>query len=241
VESGEPRAGSPDADGSKAAYALTIEAVAEATGLTVRNVRAYQSRGLLPPPKMRGRTGYYSHKHVARLRLIQQLQSDGFNLAAIAALLTAGVDEAERMHRLSAPQLDRTNIDLTEGISPAARSALDGRTEEELVLLLDAGIIHRRANGEFSGGSSALVTIARQLNQLGVTYNEMLDLAVELARRARMSVVEISPHLAGLRGNGEREVVETARAFVFELFRTVFATTLERTAAALDDGARAAD
>ena len=40
-------------------------------------------RGLVPPPIRRGRSGYYSADHVARLELVQELQSHGFTLAAI--------------------------------------------------------------------------------------------------------------------------------------------------------------
>ena len=46
---------------------LTIDELARKIGMTVRNVRAHQSRGLLPPPTLRGRTGYYGKEHVARL------------------------------------------------------------------------------------------------------------------------------------------------------------------------------
>ena len=62
---------------------LTIDELARETGMTVRNIRAHQSRGLLPPPEVRARTGYYGPEHVARLRLIQELQGNGYNLAAI--------------------------------------------------------------------------------------------------------------------------------------------------------------
>ncbi len=66
---------------------LTIDELAQRTGMTVRNVRAHQSRGLLPPPEVRGRTGYYGSEHVARIELIRQLQDDGFNLELIRRLL----------------------------------------------------------------------------------------------------------------------------------------------------------
>src|SRR5438067_6215164 len=66
----------------------TIDELARATGMTVRNVRAHQSRGLLPPPEVRARTGYYGPEHVARLKLIQELQANGYNLAAIKHLLS---------------------------------------------------------------------------------------------------------------------------------------------------------
>src|SRR4051794_34695752 len=50
---------------------LTIDELAQRTGMTVRNIRAHQSRGLLPPPEVRGRTGFYGPDHVARIELIQ--------------------------------------------------------------------------------------------------------------------------------------------------------------------------
>src|SRR3954449_8863136 len=66
---------------------MTIDALARATGMTVRNIRAHQSRGLLQPPEIEGRTGYYGREHVARIELISEMQADGFNLAAIKRLL----------------------------------------------------------------------------------------------------------------------------------------------------------
>src|SRR4051794_18956084 len=66
---------------------LTIDELARETGLTVRNVRSHHARGLLPPPEVRGRTGYYGPDHVQRLRLIQKLQSEGLKLDGIKRLL----------------------------------------------------------------------------------------------------------------------------------------------------------
>ena len=66
---------------------MTIDELARTTGMTVRNIRAHQSRGLLPPPDVRGRTGYYGDEHVARIELIKELQADGFNLESIRRLL----------------------------------------------------------------------------------------------------------------------------------------------------------
>ncbi|MFT4049468.1 MAG: MerR family transcriptional regulator [Solirubrobacterales bacterium] len=66
---------------------LTIDELAQQTGMTVRNIRAHQSRGLLPAPDVEGRIGYYGDRHKARLELIQQLQSGGFNLTAIQRLV----------------------------------------------------------------------------------------------------------------------------------------------------------
>ena len=59
--------------------------------MTVRNIRAYQARGLLPPPVVDGRVGFYTEVHRERLRMIRRLRSEGFNLVAISALLTGVV------------------------------------------------------------------------------------------------------------------------------------------------------
>src|SRR3954467_6316041 len=67
---------------------LTIDELARVTGMTVRNIRSHATRGLLPPPEVRARTGYYGAEHVARLKLIQELQANGYNLAAIKHLLS---------------------------------------------------------------------------------------------------------------------------------------------------------
>src|SRR3954471_19027145 len=56
--------------------------------MTVRNIRSHATRGLLQPPEVRARTGYYGPEHIARLKLIQELQANGYNLASIKHLLT---------------------------------------------------------------------------------------------------------------------------------------------------------
>lgn len=62
---------------------LTLDELCERLGVSVRNVRFYTSRGLVPPPIKRGRQGYYGASHVARLELVNELQAHGFTLAAI--------------------------------------------------------------------------------------------------------------------------------------------------------------
>ncbi|WP_067455565.1 MerR family transcriptional regulator [Actinomadura macra] len=62
---------------------LTVDELAARAGVTVRTVRFYAGRGLLPPPRLRGRTGLYGDDHLARLELVRELQSLGLTLAAI--------------------------------------------------------------------------------------------------------------------------------------------------------------
>lgn len=71
----------------KVALEYTIDELAQAAQMTVRNVRAYQDKGLIPPPEIRGRTGIYSAAHLARLRVIGPLLSRGYSLGNIAELI----------------------------------------------------------------------------------------------------------------------------------------------------------
>lgn len=68
---------------------FTIDELAREAGATVRNVRAYQDRGLLPPPEKRGRTGIYTDVHLARLKIIGQLLERGYTLNNIRDLVDA--------------------------------------------------------------------------------------------------------------------------------------------------------
>jgi DNA-binding transcriptional MerR regulator len=66
---------------------LTVDELAARAQMTVRNVRAYASRGLIDAPRLAGRTGYYNREHLQRLQLIRQLLERGFTLAAIEKAL----------------------------------------------------------------------------------------------------------------------------------------------------------
>ncbi|MFC7306009.1 MerR family transcriptional regulator [Streptomyces monticola] len=66
-----------------------IEDLAHHSGATVRTIRAYQDRGLLPRPERRGRSNVYSDAHLARLRQIADLLERGYTLASIKELLEA--------------------------------------------------------------------------------------------------------------------------------------------------------
>ncbi|MEV6563262.1 MerR family transcriptional regulator [Streptomyces kronopolitis] len=66
-----------------------IEDLAHLSGATVRTIRAYQDRGLLPRPERRGRANVYGDAHLARLRQIAGLLDRGYTLASIKELLQA--------------------------------------------------------------------------------------------------------------------------------------------------------
>ncbi|HEY9372644.1 MerR family transcriptional regulator [Streptomyces sp.] len=66
-----------------------MEDLAHHSGATVRTIRAYQDRGLLPRPERRGRSNVYGDAHLARLRQIADLLDRGYTLASIKELLEA--------------------------------------------------------------------------------------------------------------------------------------------------------
>lgn len=73
---------------------LSVDELAERSGVTVRTIRFYQSEGLLPLPGRHGREARYGPAHVERLDLIADLQARGLRLHAIAELLDRAGGEA---------------------------------------------------------------------------------------------------------------------------------------------------
>jgi DNA-binding transcriptional MerR regulator len=76
---------------------MTIGELARRTGMTIRNIRAHQTRGLLPPPEVQGRTGYYNEEHVARIELTREMQAEGLNLEAIRRVLESTGGSSKEM------------------------------------------------------------------------------------------------------------------------------------------------
>ncbi|MEU6767172.1 MerR family transcriptional regulator [Streptomyces sp. NPDC046853] len=66
-----------------------MEELAKVAGITVRTVRFYRERGLIPPPRREGRIAWYDDHHLARLRTIAALLERGHTLSGIAELAEA--------------------------------------------------------------------------------------------------------------------------------------------------------
>ncbi|WP_055563816.1 MerR family transcriptional regulator [Streptomyces atriruber] len=67
---------------------LTVDELAARAGVTVRTIRFYGTKGLLPPPVIGPRrVGHYGQEHLSRLALIEELQHQGMTLAAIERYL----------------------------------------------------------------------------------------------------------------------------------------------------------
>jgi DNA-binding transcriptional MerR regulator len=85
---------------------MTIDELAQRCGMTARNIRQWQTDGLIPPPERRGRVGVYTEDHVARIRRIKELRGQGFPLDLIRRVLdTPGVAAEADVRHLAAGAL----------------------------------------------------------------------------------------------------------------------------------------
>src|SRR5919197_1420769 len=129
---------------------LTIDQLAQRTGMTVRNIRAHQSRGLLPPPVVEARTGYYDEEHLARIKLIQEMQAEGFNLKAIERLIegaSGGVEEALGFKRAALTPLgdDRFEVPSPTLLGAGEELVKQGVPIEHVLAVADRVIRHSGA------------------------------------------------------------------------------------------------
>jgi DNA-binding transcriptional MerR regulator len=167
---------------------LTIDELARRTGMTVRNIRAHQSRGLLPPPDVRGRTGYYGPQHVARIELIRELQADGFKLEAISRLLESAGGSSEEVLRFTRAVKAPFEDEEPQIITPeelAERYGDAGDKAPELLRRAEKlGILRPLADGNFEELSPRLGRAASELAALGVSSETALDVAREIRKHA---------------------------------------------------------
>lgn len=178
----------PDPSGDDGDRELTVDALAARVGVTVRNVRAYSARGLLPPPRMVGRTGYYGREHVARLLLVREMLAEGYSLAMIERTLAAAPPTASSatlaLHRaLLAPWLP-PEPEVTTGAELAARA---GVPENPAIVdqLVDLGVVERLGDGRLRVLDPALLTAGLQVVELGVAPEELIAAQARVNEHAR--------------------------------------------------------
>src|SRR3954447_22767866 len=160
-----------------AAARLTIDQLAARTGLTVRNIRAHVTRGLLPAPHMQGRTAFYGPEHVARLELVTGLQQQGFNLAAIRKLVAGP----------TAPTPEETVSFYRTALGPWLTEAPEIHEERELAaqfgLVPDVELIRRLqtfglleplGDGKVRVLNPTIMRVGRELAQLGFDTEQLI-------------------------------------------------------------------
>ena len=183
------------------AQELRVDELAQRAGTTVRNVRAYQDRGLLPPPRREGRVAWYTGAHLARLRLIGGLLERGYTLASIGDLLSAwesGRDIADVLgleEAIGAPWLTETpnHVSVGELLDRFGTDPPDG-----LDRAMALGLLVPEGEG-FRVPSPRLLQIAAALHAAGVPVSAILGasdvLRDETERIAQVFVGLVTDHV----------------------------------------------
>ncbi|MGZ4595333.1 MAG: MerR family transcriptional regulator [Actinomycetes bacterium] len=179
---------------------MTISELADAVGMTVRNIRAYQSRGLVHSPDIKGRVAYYSPAHIARLQLVASLQREGFTLAAIKRLVdtphTYASIVADRRRRFRDGTSDITpTVALPEA---AIREVLPDLPED----LTETGLVWRE--GDELVTHTLLMGVGRTLAAQGVPATLLARLQLEAAQTAQVLGRAFREHLAAVEEDHDR-------------------------------------
>lgn len=147
--------------------AFTIDQLAERSGVTVRTIRFWAGRGLLPPPELRGRTGFYGADHLARLELVSELSALGFTLAAIEGHLerlphSTGAGELALQRALLTPwvpeqveEIDRAELDRRAGRA-LADADVDALVGLGVIEPVDGDRLRLHGPGPLSSGLAVL-------------------------------------------------------------------------------------
>ncbi|MDD7941413.1 MerR family transcriptional regulator [Actinomycetospora lutea] len=170
-------------DAGQATHGMTVDVLAGRAGMTVRNIRAHAARGLLPPPRLQGRTGYYGAEHLARLELITQLQEQGFALSAIERLVAStprqSAEEAlaQYLHML-APWAPEPSLEMAAAELPGWLGVeVAGDTWQALV---DAGLVVHLDGGRIRVPNPGLVRAGAEAVRLGLPPADLVVMREEL-------------------------------------------------------------
>ena len=158
-----------------------IDDLARLAGTTGRNVRLYQTRGLLPPPELEGRVGLYSQEHLRRLRLILTLLERGYPLAAIRELIDAWEDNRSLGHVLGFEEaLAAFDAEPAHTFTPAQlQEMFPEDTGEGLVRAIELGVLVP-AGDDFIAPVPSLLGVGATLVAEGVPLAAVLAASAEI-------------------------------------------------------------
>jgi DNA-binding transcriptional MerR regulator len=165
---------------------LTIEQLSAQSGMTVRNIRSHRARGLLPAPEVRDRVGYYGPQHVARLRMIQELQSEGFNLKGIERLLEQSPGPAEQF--LSFKRALGASFETEEPQSFTREELIDRfgtDSEDALKQAIEAGGLVPLGDDRYEARVPSLLDAAEGVLAQGVPLNHALVVLSKVQDRCK--------------------------------------------------------
>lgn len=154
--------------------------------MSVRNIRAHQARGLLAPPEVRLRVGYYGPEHVTQLKLIRELQSDGFNLAGIKRLLDGTDGTAQRLQRFRQALTEPPDAERPQTLTVAELGRrFRVEAQEAPAVLARAqrlGVLVAAGEDRYQAPSPALLAVAEQVVRRGVSLDGALEVFEQIER-----------------------------------------------------------
>jgi DNA-binding transcriptional MerR regulator len=174
-----------DGEGGPGEGWMPIDDLAAAAGVTVRTVRSHQGRGLLPPPAVHQRVGYYGPEHLDRLRLILELQAEGFNLKGIRRLLDEAGGPAENLlglKRVVTEPFDSTEAEVFTIEDLQTRFGDDGLDPRNLTKAEKLGLLIPLGGERFEAPSPALLDAAEEVMSRGVPLRDALSVVEDVQR-----------------------------------------------------------
>lgn len=185
---------------------MSVEQLAARVGMTVRTVRFYAGRGLIPAPRREGRNGYYGPDHLARLELVRELQAHGFTLSAIEGYLeripaNASPEDVAVHRTLLAPWMPN----LPETLNRAELAVRAGRelSDDDIEVLVAIGVVEPTPTDDTFNVAGAHLAVGMQLVDLGLPMDVILatqKIFTEHGRAAANELTEVFrkqvwPHL----------------------------------------------
>ncbi|WP_067566642.1 MerR family transcriptional regulator [Nocardia acidivorans] len=156
----------------------TIDELARAADSTVRSVRVYHERGVLPPPEVRGRTGYYGAEHLNRVRTISRLLDRGIKLNGIKELLAAFDRGDDLGDLLGVPESEQSSRDTRSGQATVTATDLQNRFTEVpngLARVVTAGVFEPVDATTYRVADADLAGLLDRLEGAGVSIAAALQ------------------------------------------------------------------
>jgi DNA-binding transcriptional MerR regulator len=209
---------------------LTIDELAARAGITVRTVRFYSTKGLLPPPVIGPRrVGHYGQQHLARLALIEELQHQGMTLAAIERYMVQLPPDLSH-HDLA---IHRAVVaswapDTVETVTTQELQRRAGRplAEDDVERLAAMGVV--RSEGDAYRIDSGLLRLAVQLLDVPLSQDAILAARKVLIAHSRAAAHELSQLFRGEVSERDEEDVKSLSAHMQPIVVQALLTAFQR-------------
>lgn len=211
---------------------LTIDELAARAGMTVRTVRFYGTKGLLPPPVLGPRrVGHYGREHLARLALIEELQQQGMTLAAI-----------ERYMQQLPPDLDAHDLAIhravvaswaPDAVETVTRPELERRAgralgDDDVERLAAMGVVRPDDGGDGYRVDLGLLRLGVGLLDVPLSHEAILAARKVLIEHSRSAAHELARLFRGEVSERAAQDVKSLSAHMQPLVVQALLTTFQR-------------